>query len=201
MTTMTPQQMTYTRKTLEKLSKEDIITLFFEHQSRFQKVINQLARLKISYSELIELFESELGGDVQSHVQSHLSDPHQITQFRLLEQEQDKEHTMRNALRHVNDAAYLSRSSLRLLLAHQTDKCMDGVTLQQAIRLAVQAFCSDTELPNQITQQLRYSILDLTYFEEKPAKEIVSILGISEREYYRQLKRAIQIVAEHLFNV
>lgn len=192
--------MSHTRKTLEKLSKEEIIILFFEHQRRFQKVINQVEMLKSSYVQLIELFESELDGDVQAHVQSHLNDPRQITQSKLLEQEHDKESAMRNALRHINDPAYLSRSSIRMLLADHTGKCSDGVTLQLTIRAAVQALQPDNSLPNQTDRQLKYNILDLTYFAEKPVPEIINALGISTREYYRQLKRAIQTVAEQLLN-
>jgi len=76
-----------------------------------------------------------------------------------------------------------------------------GRDLQQALYRAIEATRPAAGHPQRPRQQRRYDVLRLTYLEEKRATEVAETLTISERQYYRDLKAAVEQVAGHVLEL
>jgi|GEM_PF-2623894 len=108
------------------------------------------------------------------------------------------ESCVRQALRALDDTAALSRCSLLGHLADHDGQNVDGAQLQQMLTRTVARLKPVNPRRNR-QQKLRYDILRLTYLAKKKPADVAKKLALSERQYYRELKGAVQWVAEQLF--
>ena len=117
----------------------------------------------------------------------------------------DRQHKLekatRQALRRLEDVAYLGRSTLAIILAKIHQKQLDGWAIQQMLQQAITAIAPTKNDPNYGQQHLRYRLLQLAYLEKVPLTEIIKQVALSERQYYRELKAAIQTVVAYLVQV
>jgi len=127
--------------------------------------------------------------------QEGVAEPVETQQWTLCEQ------ATRDALRCLHDVAYLSRCSLADLMARMHGERPQGRDLQQALYRAIEATRPAAGHPQRPRQQRRYDVLRLTYLEEKRATEVAETLTISERQYYRDLKAAVEQVAGHVLEL
>lgn len=122
----------------------------------------------------------------------------QLTQLLLTEQHTKIERALRNALRFLHDPAYLDQSSLKKVVGEMRQIKIDGPGLQLMLTQAIERL---RPRPNQLDYdkwQTRYDILCLTYREKQPLKLVITTLSLSERQYYRELKRAIEGTIKYL---
>jgi len=112
--------------------------------------------------------------------------------------DEEVEKATRFALRRLGDVTYLDRCPLADLIAERTGGRPDGFALQQILCQAIAALEPAEDLPYLAKQQLRYDILRLTYLEQQSLMEVAQQLPLSERQYYRELKAAIQMVAQQI---
>ncbi len=103
----------------------------------------------------------------------------------------------RQALRRINDIGWLGQCPLLAILKEKYRKDWDGIYLQQFLTQAI-AVVKPVNRRSNRQRQLRYDILRMTYLNNKRPPAIIKKLAISERQYYRELKAAIEIVGEHL---
>lgn len=108
------------------------------------------------------------------------------------------EKAMRAALRRLGDVVYLSHSPLAIMIADRAGWRLDGYTLQHALCQAIEALRPEDDWPFLETQQLRYDLLRLRYFERREIPEIAERLAISQRQYYRELKAAVWMLTEQV---
>lgn len=111
------------------------------------------------------------------------------------------EKATRQALRRLEDVAYLGRSTLSTILAEIHQEQLDGWVIQKMLQQAITATAPTDNDPNYEQWHLRYQLLQLAYLEKTPLAEIIKQVPLSERQYYRELKKAIQTVAAYLVQV
>jgi hypothetical protein len=170
--------------------------MVLRQQTQIEKLRTTLTRLKARLAES-EAQREHLAGIVEA-AKLREKETRQPTEAEVMEQQRKRERATRDALRHLDDVAYLARSPLAELIAKAQGAWPDGRTLQQTLYGTIEAMRPVKGRPFHPRQLLRYDILCLTYLEGKRAAEITQALAISERQYYRELKAAIQIVAEHV---
>ncbi|MBE7467666.1 MAG: hypothetical protein HS114_00810 [Anaerolineales bacterium] len=122
----------------------------------------------------------------------------QLTHLRLTEQQTKMEKAIRNALRFLNDTAYLDRCQLIQVLTEVRQVKIDGHGLQQMLHRAIDRLKPRPGQPGYSKWRIRYDILFLTYREKQSPKKVAEILSLSERQYYRELKGAIEGIMDHL---
>lgn len=110
-------------------------------------------------------------------------------------QQQQREQATRDALRHLDDPDYLAWSFLAQLMARAHEVWPEGPDLQQALYRAIEALRPAENPAQPFQQSRRYNILRLTYLDRQRPAEVAQTLAISVRQYYRDLKVAIQAVA------
>jgi DNA-directed RNA polymerase specialized sigma subunit len=115
-----------------------------------------------------------------------------------VEAEREREQAIRDALRHLDDVAYLAESRLAQLVAQLHGQPPSGHSLRSALSRAIQRMKPAEGQPRQTREHRCYHILRLTYVERKKAAEVAKALAISERQYYRELKAAIHKVADRI---
>jgi len=186
--------MTY--EELQWLSKAELIEMVLRQQTQIERLRTTIARLKARLVEA-EARRKYLVGIVEA-AKLREKEARQLAEANAMEQRRKREQATRDALRHLDDVAYLARSSLAELIAKAQGARPDGRTLQQTLYGTIEAMRPVEGQPSHPRQLLRYDILRLTYLERERVAEITQALAISERQYYRELKAAIQIVAEHV---
>jgi len=186
--------MTY--KELKQLSMAELIEIVLHQQVQIEKLQTTLTKLKARLAES-EAQREHLAGIVKA-AELREKEAQQPTEADVMEQQRKQERATRDALRHLDDVAYLARSPLAELIARAQGARPDSRTLQQTLYATIEAMRPVEGQPLHPRQLLRYNILRLTYLERKRAAEIAQELAISERQYYRELKAAIQRAAVHV---
>ena len=181
---------------LKQLSKTELIEVILQQQSQIEKLRTILTRLKVRLAES-EAQREHLAGIVEAGKLGE-KEAQRLTEAEVMEEQRKRERATRDALRHLYDVAYLGQSPLAKLIAKAHGAWPDGRTLQQLLYGAIEAMRPVEGQPSHPRQLLRYDILYLTYLERKRAAEIAQTLAISERQYYRELKAAIQRAADHV---
>jgi len=170
--------------------------MILRQQAQIEKLQRILTRLKVRLAES-EARRKHLAGIVEAtKLREKLAQ--QPIEAEVMERQMKRERATRDALRHLDDVAYLERSTLAKLIATTHGTQLDGHALQQLLCETIEAMKPVGGRPFQPRQMRRYNILCLTYLERKRAAEITRALAISERQYYRELKAAIQRVADHI---
>ncbi len=106
---------------------------------------------------------------------------------------------LRDALRHLAEPEYLGRCRLREQLAAQNGESIDGRAIQSMLLTTMRQVGYSPKGPATAElQRRRHLILRQRYVEGKTIREIVHALAISERQYYRDLKAAIRILAHEI---
>lgn len=110
----------------------------------------------------------------------------------------EREQAARDALRHMDDVSYLAESRLAKLIASLHGEPPTGHALQGALARTIHRM-KPADMSHPLTRKKRrYEILRLTYLEKRSPTEIAEAQAISERQYYRELKAAIQHVANEV---
>ena len=185
--------MTY--EELQQLSKTELIEMVLHQQAQIEKLRTTLTRLKARLAES-EVRREHLAGIVEA-AKLQEKEAEQATAAKM-EQQKKLERATRDALRHLDDVAYLTRSPLAELITKAQGARPDGRTLQQTLYATIGAMRPVEGQPLHPRQLLRYDILRLTYLARKRAAEVAQALAISERQYYRELKAAIQRAVDHV---
>jgi len=186
--------MTY--EELQRFSKAELIEMALRQQAQIEKLRTTLARLKARLVES-ETRREHLAGIVAA-ARLREKEAQQPAEADVMEQQRKQERATREALRHLDDVACLARSLLAELIARAQGARPDGRTLRRTLYETIEAMRPIDGRPLHPRQLLRHDILCLTYLERKRAAEVAQALAISERQYYRELKAAIQTVAEHV---
>lgn len=186
--------MTY--EELQRFSNAELIEMALRQQAQIEKLRTTLARLKARLVES-EARREHLAGIVEAARLRQKEAP-QPTEADTMEQQRRRERATRDALRHLDDVAYLGRSPLAERIAKAQGTRPDGRALRRTLYATIEAMRPVKGQSLHPRQLLRHDILCLTYQERKKAAEIARALAISERQYYRELKAAIQTVAEHV---
>jgi hypothetical protein len=186
--------MTYEK--LQRLSKAELIEMVLHQQAQIEKLRTTLTRLKARLAES-EARRKYLAGIVKA-TKLREKETQQLIKADVMEQQREWERATRDALRHLDDVAYLARSPLAELIARAQGTRPDSRTLQQTLYATIEAMRPVEGQPLHPRQVLRYDILRLTYLERKRAMEVAHALAISERQYYRELKAAVQRAAAHV---
>jgi len=186
--------MTY--EELQRLSKAELIELVLHQQAQIEKLRTTLTRLKARLADS-EAQREHLAGIVET-AELREKEAQQPAEAEVMEQQRKWERATRDALRHLDDVACLARSPLAELIARAHGARPDGQTLQQTLYATIGAMRPVEGQPLHPRQRLLYDILCLTYLERKRAAEVAQALAISERQYYRELKAAIQRAADHV---
>lgn len=179
---------------LQRLSKAELIEMVLHQRAQVQK-------LQTTFNELRgRLAEAEAQRDHLASIVESLRPRDEVAEHAVIEQRREREQATRDALRHLDDVDYLARSSLAELLARAHGIWPEGSHLQQELYRAIEAMRTIAGQSHQPQQQRRYDILRQTYLEKKKAVEVAKALTISERQYYRDLKAAIQTVADQILD-
>lgn len=113
---------------------------------------------------------------------------------------------LRSALRQLDDLSYLHNSPLALQLAGTLGLALDGAALRRRLLHAIESLREAPLLAGGRSRDgasmreapLDYQIIHLTYVEKLATPEIARHLSLSERQYYRKLKKAIYMVGLRL---
>ena len=133
--------------------------------------------------------------EIDLRLQHHIAPAVAITSLR------DIDLAVRDALRHIDDPGYLSNCRLARIFEQLQDELPRGHALQsylyEVIRLTQPAGpWSD------LTHASRHrEILSCTYIDLRSPGEIADELGISRRQYYRELKLAVLAVACQILSI
>lgn len=121
----------------------------------------------------------------------------QISYLSLTKQHPKIVSATRNALRFLNDPGYLNHSRLIQVLEEVRQIKVDGRSLQRMLNQAIEQLNPCPGQPGYDKRRIRYNILCLAYREQQSPQAIAAALGLSERQYYRELKGAIEEIIEY----
>ncbi|MHB8629703.1 MAG: ABC transporter permease subunit, partial [Aggregatilineales bacterium] len=104
---------------------------------------------------------------------------------------------VRRALRHLSNNVYLSECELSEWL------CLNGVNnrseaLHKLLTDAIERLSDDQGDPHS-RQHRCYQILKQTYTDQKPAELVINDLGLSRRQYFYDLKYAVDAVTHYVY--
>jgi ribose/xylose/arabinose/galactoside ABC-type transport system permease subunit len=106
-------------------------------------------------------------------------------------------HQVRDSLRNLSDDIYLEQCALAGYLLPASNLINQAETLRQMLLGAVEHLRpAHTDL--QPRAMRRYQVLRQTYVEQKNVDAILHDLGLSRRQYFYDLKEAIDVVVHHL---
>lgn len=178
------------REELERLSKAELIERILSQQVQIEK-------LQVALTELsAQLLETEARRSRRTRIAKDVQAREDIDEHATLEQQWEQ--ATRDALRHLDNTVYLAQSSLAGLIAKHEGVWPEGTDLQQELLAALEDMEPSEDQPQQPRQQQRYDILHMAYLEKKRVVDTAQALAISERQYYRELKAAIQRVANYI---
>lgn len=163
-------------------SNANLAQIVLRQQCQIEKLSETVVQLEARIAEL----EARLD---RLDLARHLSEAE-------LRTEQEREQAVRDALRHLDDVAYLAESRLARLVAHLHGQPPSGHALRSALLHAIQKMEPPESRPLQSREHRCYHLLRLRYLECKKVAEVAKALAISERQYYRDLKIAIHKVAD-----
>jgi hypothetical protein len=110
----------------------------------------------------------------------------------------------RDALRHLWVDIYLGRSALAEWALTMRDVLVDytparrGEVLRQLLLAAIEKLLPPADDNRDTSSRRGYRILQLTYVEEHPVDDITRELHISRRQYFYDLKEALDALADAL---
>lgn len=105
-------------------------------------------------------------------------------------------HQVRESLRNVHDVKYLDQSALGdWLPLGSTDR---GEALRQTLLDAIESLYPD-QADAQSRTARRYNIVRQTYIDQKSVDGIIHDLGLSRRQYFYDLKEAVDAIAHYVF--
>ncbi|NLX09957.1 MAG: GAF domain-containing protein [Chloroflexi bacterium] len=110
----------------------------------------------------------------------------------------------REAFRHLWDEVYLGKCALAGWLytaenVSETHPAGRGQEVQQLLLSAIDSFC-ESEIGDHSRARRRYQVLYQTYVEDLTVEEITEKLGISRRQYFYNLKDALEAVVHLIVN-
>lgn len=174
---MTPEE-------LQQLSKTELIEVILSQRVWIETLEATVGCLQAWVAELkAQLHSSERIGPLATTV---------------AKTEQEMERAVRDALRHLDDASYLAQSRLATLVGNHCGQSPNGQALRRLLAGAIEGMKPNGTQSHQARERRYCDILRLTYLEGKRAREVAKVLGLSERQYYREKKVAIRAVAEHV---
>jgi len=106
----------------------------------------------------------------------------------------------REALRHLTDESDLEKSALADWLLRPDLAYERGAALRRILTDAV-SYLAPSEGDTTSRAARRHQILYKTYVEQKNTETIILELGLSRRQYFYDLKEAVEEVAHRLFSV
>jgi hypothetical protein len=175
-------------------SGAELMQIVLHQRTQIEALQTVLAKLEARVAEL----EARRGPSVGAGSRPPPTVDDQRGEAAMLALRREREQTTRDALRHLDDVAYLAKSRLASLSASVYGQWPDGHTLQSALARAIHAMKPAEVQSHRTREHRRYHILYLTYMERRKAAEIAQMLAMSERQYYRDLKAAIQTVADRV---
>lgn len=104
---------------------------------------------------------------------------------------EDEQRVVRQALQHLHDPVWLTRSRLAALVAQRIGRSVRGEELQEMLGQALQ-YASSMHEPR------LGRLLQLTYVAQRPRSEVVCLVALSVSQYSRLLRQAVRAVAYHL---
>lgn len=107
---------------------------------------------------------------------------------------------LRSALAHLHDPAYLENHPLarRIALVAQAPDLTRGELLRRTLRLSIEALDPGAALPANSPEARPYQILRGRYILRRTLEEVASQLDIGSRQAYRDLRRAVEALAQML---
>jgi len=181
---------------LERLSPEELLARVAALEARLaalEQHIEGLQRAVTSFSALV----AELVARVQT-LEGEACLLRRLLQSTSLTTvvPDDTVEIMREALRRLHDPDRLANCRLASLLARVWKRPLDGHALRLVLRQAIERLRPPGELSNQVREHRYYRLLRLTYEERRKVQEVAKELALSERQYYRELRVAIGMVAD-----
>lgn len=137
--------------------------------------------------------------------ESNVGQDHSQAEFvrrAMLPAAQDFRRGVRDALAHLNDLAYMQTRLVSRFsaLTSAPDTPTSAVALREAVVQAIRLLRPDSRTPSAAPAWRRYRILELRYEEGRDAQAARAALAISESEYYREHRDAIQAVVALLWH-
>ncbi len=107
---------------------------------------------------------------------------------------------LRTALAHLHDPAYLESHPLanRISLVAQAPDLTRGELLRRTLRLSIEALDPKGDLPANSPEARPYQILRGRYILRQSLGEVAAQLDIGSRQAYRELRRAVEALAQIL---
>lgn len=105
---------------------------------------------------------------------------------------------LRQALHHLNDLAYLQHSPLAESLASSAGARLTGRAVQALVLEAIDALRPGQREGREERLALYYELLRGRFVDEDSLQDVLRRLGLSERQYYRELNTALPLVLEAL---
>jgi CheY-like chemotaxis protein len=102
-------------------------------------------------------------------------------------------------LTHLYDSVQLQQDDLVKQLIPAISGLERAQTFRRMIIELVASLATDSSLEMHSKQGRVYSILQLRYIEEQPHRTVSNQLGLSERQYFREHRRAVQAIATLLW--
>lgn len=108
---------------------------------------------------------------------------------------------VRDALEHLYDLVYLRDHPLALALSRD---CLppdvgNTLALRQVLLDAIDSLVLSDSLPSDTRQERDHRVLQLRYVEALPFREVATRLGLSQAQYYRDLRHAHEAIATLLW--
>jgi CheY-like chemotaxis protein len=109
---------------------------------------------------------------------------------------------LKSALAHLDDPVYLEGHALvwRIDVIAQSPEISRGQLLRKALRLAIEALDPGIEVPINAPEARAYQILHRHAIAKESMIAVASKLDISERQAYRELRRAVEALAQILIH-
>ena len=105
------------------------------------------------------------------------------------------EQQVQDCLTHLYDSVYLQQDTIVKRLHPDTNGIRRAQEFRRMIMDIVASLATDSSLEMHSKQGRVYSILQLRYIEEQPHQNVSHQLGLSERQYFREHRRAVQAIA------
>jgi hypothetical protein len=183
--------MTYDE--LRPLSNTEIVAMALHHQAQIEALQTAVTRLEARVGELEARRDLSARGTGRPPTAED-----RRGEVAMIKQQKEREQATRDALRHLDEVAYLARSRLAKLIASLHGQLPDGHSVQDALARAIYAMKPAEAQPHQTQERRLYHVLYLTYVMRRKPAEVAQALAISQRQYYRDLRVAIRIVTDRV---
>lgn len=105
---------------------------------------------------------------------------------------------LRQAMRHLNDIAYLQRSPLVETVAAMTGARPTGRAVRLLLLEAIETLRPTQRGDREDRRALAYHLLRRRFVDEDSLQDVARALGLSERQYYREQQAALDLLQEAL---